>query len=57
LYVHVIGPAQYCNTCAMMRITAHPAVKRMDVQGFVSKKDGLGKPDHKKDRLWLIEQR
>jgi hypothetical protein len=41
----------------MTRITAHPAVKRMDVQGFVSKKDGLGKPDHKKDRLWLIEQR
>jgi hypothetical protein len=28
----------------------------MDAQGFVSKNDGRGKPDHKKDRPWLMEQ-
>jgi hypothetical protein len=46
-----------CNICTMTRFTYHPAVKRMDVQGFVSKNDWLGKPDHKKDRPWLMEQR
>jgi hypothetical protein len=33
----------------------HAAVKRMDVQGFVSKNDWLGKPDHKKEGPWLME--
>jgi hypothetical protein len=38
-----------------IRAMTYPAVKRMDVQGFVSKNDRLGKPDHKKDRPWLMK--
>jgi hypothetical protein len=44
-----------CNIRTMTRVTSHTAVKRMDVQGFVSKNDWRGKPDHKKERPWLME--
>jgi hypothetical protein len=46
-----------CNIRTMTLLTYPSAVKRMDVQGFVSKNDWLGKPDHKKDRPWLMGQR
>jgi hypothetical protein len=38
----------------MIGFRSHPAAKRMDAQGFVSKNARLEKADRKKDAPWLM---
>jgi hypothetical protein len=40
----------------MIGFRRHPAAKRMDAQGFVSKNAGLEKADRKKDAPGLIRK-
>jgi hypothetical protein len=52
---HTVSPRDQdiCNIRTTIRFRIHPAVKRMNAPGFVSKNDRIEKADRKKDQPYM----
>jgi hypothetical protein len=54
---HTVSPPDQgiCNIRTTIRFRFHPAVKRMNARGFVSKNNRIEKADRKKDLPSMVE--
>jgi hypothetical protein len=52
---HTVSPRDQdiCNIRTTIRFRIHPAVKRMNARGFVSKNNRIEKADRKKDQPYM----